>query len=370
VTKEPGGIFLDKTGNIVTADQTLPGILVFPPGATTPSRTFGRNAVDPDPVRFDANEKRVYVGDAIDNAVYVYDYSSGTLVDTITDGIDGPNGVALDPAAPLATCANCAPPARTSKGLIYVSDYSKNVVQIYPASGSNQAPIGQITDGLSGPEGSFIDKKGDFFVSNVTNYTVTMYPKGSTTWSLRYTGLAYPTNVTVGPDGMVYIPDLTGDKVVEYRKGTARSKLTLAVNDPQGVALDAQNNLYVSYNDTGGGHVNEYAPGSTTGKNLGLPISFAGGDAVDGSGNLLVADQGTGAVYVFPPGATTPSQAISVGLEDPFRIAFDKQFKHLYVADPEVNALLVFDYPAGTPSDTITNGLSSVYGVAVSPEGN
>ena len=37
-------------------------------------------------------------------------------------------------------------------------------------------------------------------------------------------------------------------------------------------------------------------------------------------------------------------------MEDPFRIALDKAFKHLYVADPEVNALLVYDYPAGTPS--------------------
>ena len=263
-----------------------------------------------------------------------------------------------------------SPAAKSGKGLIYVSDFSSNVVQIYPSTGANPAPIGQILDGISGPEGSFIDKHGDFFVSNVTNYTVTMYPKGSTTWSLRYTGLAYPTNVTVAPDGTVFIPDLTGDKVVEYRKGSTRSKLTISVVDPQGVALDAEDNLYVSYNDSSGGQVNEYAPGSTSGKNLGLPISFAGGDAVDGSGNLLGADQSLPGVLVFPPGATSPSQTISQGLEDPFRIALDKSFKHLYVADPEVNALLVYDYPAGTLVKTITNGLTSVYGVAVSPEGN
>jgi sugar lactone lactonase YvrE len=102
VTKVPGGIALDRSHNIVTADQTLPGVLVFPPGQTQPSRTFAQNALDPDPVRFLRSEKRVYVGDAIGNAVYVYDYPSGKLVDTITDGIDGPNGLALDPPAPLA----------------------------------------------------------------------------------------------------------------------------------------------------------------------------------------------------------------------------------------------------------------------------
>jgi sugar lactone lactonase YvrE len=101
VTKGPGGIVIDKSGDIVTADQDLPGVLVFPPGKTTPSETFARNAIDPDPIRFVHGETAVYVGDAIGNAVYVYDYPSGTLVDTITDGVDGPNGLALDPSAPL-----------------------------------------------------------------------------------------------------------------------------------------------------------------------------------------------------------------------------------------------------------------------------
>jgi sugar lactone lactonase YvrE len=101
LTGEPGGITLDASNDIVTADQRLPGVLVFPPGATQPAATFAQATVDPDPVRFSKNEKQVYVGDAIDNAVYVYAYPGGTLVDTITDGIDGPNGVALDPAAKL-----------------------------------------------------------------------------------------------------------------------------------------------------------------------------------------------------------------------------------------------------------------------------
>ncbi|HEX4014767.1 MAG TPA: hypothetical protein VHX17_12895 [Candidatus Cybelea sp.] len=101
VTKEPGGIVLDRAGDIVTADQGLPGVLVFPPGRVQPKKTFAGNTLDPDPVCFGRNEKQVYVGDAVGNAVYVYQYPSGKLIDTITDGVDGPNGVALDPAAPL-----------------------------------------------------------------------------------------------------------------------------------------------------------------------------------------------------------------------------------------------------------------------------
>jgi hypothetical protein len=263
-----------------------------------------------------------------------------------------------------------SPAAKSGKGLIYVSDFSANTVQIYPTVGSNPAPIGEITDGLSGPEGNFVDKDGNLFVSNVTNYTVTMYPKGSTTWKLRYTGLTYPTNVTVGKNGVVYIADLVGDKVVEYRKGSTRSLRTIAVKDPQGVALDAHDNLYVSYDDSTGGQVNEYAPGSTMGTNLGISLQFAGGDATDGRNDLLAADQSAPAVFVYPPGSNTPSQTINQGLEDPFRIAINRAFKKLYVADPEANALFVYDYPSGTLVNTITTGLKSVYGVAVTPEGN
>ncbi len=268
-----------------------------------------------------------------------------------------------------------SPRAKSGKHLIYVSDFLKNAVEIYPASGANPNPIGEITDGISGPQGSFVDSKGDLFVANATNYTVTMYPRGSSTWSLRYTGFAYPTNVSASTDGKVFVADLVGGKVVEFPKGSTRSKLTINVTDPQGVALDAKSNVYVAYN-TGGhgagpGQVNEYPPGSAKGTSLDLPIVWAAGDAVDASGDVVVADQGSGvgndAVYVFPPGSNKPSHTITQSMEDPFRIALDKGSKTLYVADPEVNALLVYQYPAGTLVNTITNGLSSVYGVAVSP---
>lgn len=266
--------------------------------------------------------------------------------------------------------------AKSGKGLIYVSDFSNNDVEIYSATGSNQSPIGQITDGISGPEGSFVDKHGNLYVSNVTNQTVTMYPKGSTSYTLLYTGFAYPTAVAVGANGTSYVSDLVGQKVVEFPFGKTRSERTISIEYPQGVATDRRNDLYVAYN-TGGhgagpGTVNEYLPKSTSGTNLNLPIVWAAGDAIDKKGDVVVADQGSGnnaAVYVFPPGSNTPSLTITQGLEDPFRLAFDKKFKHLYVADAEANVVQVYAYPSGALVNTISSGLKSAFGVAVSPEG-
>ncbi len=266
--------------------------------------------------------------------------------------------------------------AKKGKGLIYVSDFLNNDVEIYSASGSNQAPIGQITDGISGPEGSFVDKHGNLYVCNVTNQTVTMYPKGSTSYKTLYTGFAYPTAVTVGVNGMAYVSDLVGQKVVAFPYGKTRSKRTIDIEYPQGVATDSKNDLYVAYN-TGGhgagpGTVNKYAPKTTTGQNLDLPIVWAAGDAIDNKSDVVVADQGSGsnaAVYVFPPGSKTPSLTITQGIEDPFRLAFDNKFKHLYVADAEANEVFVYAYPSGTLVNTISSGLKSAFGVAVSPEG-
>lgn len=269
-----------------------------------------------------------------------------------------------------------SPQAKSGKGLIYVSDFLNNNVEIYPANGTGQSPIGVITDGIDGPEGSFVDKHGNLYVSNVTNQTVTMYPKGSTSYSLVYTGFAYPTDVTVGANGMAYVSDLVGEKVVEFPYGKTRSKRTIDLSYPQGVATDSKNDLYVAYNTGahggGPGTVNEYPPKSTNGMNLNLPIVWAAGDAIDKKGDVVVADQGSGsnaAVYVFPPGATTPSLTITQGIEDPFRLAFDKKFKHLYVADAEANVVLVYAYPSGALVNTISSGLRSAFGVSVSPEG-
>jgi hypothetical protein len=268
-------------------------------------------------------------------------------------------------------------PNSMSKGVLYLSSSTSNIVYLYTkklGAGANPAPIGQITDGISGPSGSFVDKYGNLYVANDSNFTVTMYPPGSTTWKLRYTGFAYPLNVVVDSKGLVYIVDFIGEKVVEFPKGSTRSKLTIPIGYPaHGVALDSHGNVYVSYNTgahgAGPGAVNEYAPGSKTGKNLNLSIGWAAGDATDGSGNLLVADQNAAAVYVFPPGSTSPSQTITQGLQDPVNIAFDSSFKHLYIQDDEVDGVLVYDYPSGKYITTLNNGATSIDGVAVSPEG-
>jgi hypothetical protein len=140
-----------------------------------------------------------------------------------------------------------SPEAKSGKNLLYVSSYNEGYVDIYKSKGSNQSPMGTITSGLNGPEGMAVDKKLNLYVTNTGNNTVTVYAPGSLTPSATYSsGLSEPAGVTVGNDGTVYVSNLD-NSVVEYPPGKMTPSITISINFPIAVALDPSNNLYISY---------------------------------------------------------------------------------------------------------------------------
>lgn len=255
-------------------------------------------------------------------------------------------------------------PAARGKELLFVANFNNNVVEIYSAKGSNQAPIGQITDGLDGPEGMAVAAK-HLYVTNTASNTVTVYRIGKKTAAKTYSsGLNGPDGIVVGTDGTVYVANLNTNDVVAYAKGSMTPTSTYSDLDfPIGVALDAQNNLYVSY----GGGVEEFPPGSTKGKNLGISLPIASGIAIDKKENIVVANQMPAAIYVYPQGSTQPSKTF--GQEgDPNPIAFLTNRKQLFVGEPLSNTINVYAYPSGKKVNAITNGVAFPAGVAISPQ--
>jgi len=94
-----GGVTFDASGNLLFEDQFV-GVEVYPPGATSPSQTIGGFS-DPFSMAFGVLQRRLYVGDAGNNAVYNVAYPAGTVAATIPGDSGGSFlGVALDPAAP------------------------------------------------------------------------------------------------------------------------------------------------------------------------------------------------------------------------------------------------------------------------------
>jgi len=255
--------------------------------------------------------------------------------------------------------------------LLFVADNFNNLIDIFPQD-KPARPIGTITNGVASPSGLGVDSSGNLYVTSLSTNSVTVHaPPYTAAPATTYTsGLFAPVAIAIGTDGSVYVSDYDVGTLVEYPPhSTAPSNLISLPGRPNGVALDASNNLFVAYEPyVGTPGVLEFAPGSTTGTDLGIKLGFAGALTFDSRGNLLVVDEIAGAetVNVYPPGSKTPSQRINNGFLNPISIAFNARQKLLYVADSGALDVESITYPAAQTVTTIT-GFGGPLGVALSP---
>jgi DNA-binding beta-propeller fold protein YncE len=268
--------------------------------------------------------------------------------------------------------------AKSGKGLVYVSDNYGNAVYIFDKKHVAQGPIGEITSAIDEPNGLAVDRRGALYVAD-SNSTVEVYPRGSTEPSVTYTdGISFPFGLVLSPNtGRLYVANFNANDVTEYAKGsttpdTTISFVSLEGNDPYGMALDRENDLFVSALGYPTARAYEIPVGSDTPEDLGISIDVMYGIAVDEKGDVVIVDQGAKAIYVYPPGSDTPSKTITEGLIQPILIALDKREHRLYVADAGSDGndggLWVYSYPRGKLLTQVhLPGFSVPEGVAVSP---
>jgi hypothetical protein len=82
---------------------------------------------------------------------------------------------------------------------------------------------------------------------------------------------------------------------------------------PQGVAVDGSGNLYVADSTNNAVYEVPAAGGYTSVKSLGGDFSYPTGVAMDGSGNVFVADAGNSTVKEIPPGCISYSCVKTLG---------------------------------------------------------
>lgn len=99
---QSGGLALDPSGNIILGDQTNSVINIYAPGATQPMRTISTTGHDPYKFELNRGGKTLYVADNTHALVAIYDYATGTLTGTISQGLLSAWGVSLYPAAAYA----------------------------------------------------------------------------------------------------------------------------------------------------------------------------------------------------------------------------------------------------------------------------
>jgi sugar lactone lactonase YvrE len=179
--------------------------------------------------------------------------------------------------------------------------------------------------------------------------------------------------------GLLLVAVLLGLCAAGARAQTASFSYAMATlgggySYPSGVAVDGSGNVYVA--DADNNAVKEMparCDSSSCVTNLGGGFSSPAGVAVDGVGNVYVADLGNSAVKEMPAGCASSSCVTKLGggFSSPTGVAAGG-FGNVYVADTNNSA--VKEIPAGCVSSScvtkLGGGFNSPYGVAVDSSGN
>jgi hypothetical protein len=289
----------------------------------------------------------------------------GFLGDTWTLGVNAVN---------LGTAYVCPPGATTPAPCSQMATISFSV-----AAGTTISSINVLTQGA---------RNLDFTVNSGTTTCAAETYANATTCTV---GVTFAPKDAGARSGAVVIENGSEALATAYVYGTGTapevafnpgmsSALGGGFSGPEGTAVDGGGNVYVA--DWGNGAVKEMPPGCTTATcvtTLGGGFATPSGVAVDGAGNVYVADGGNNAVKEMPPGCASSSCVITLGsgFSDPTGVAVDGS-GNVYTADwgnSAVKEMLpgctASSYSNGTCMiTTLGGGFGAPEGVAVDGVGN
>ncbi|MFD1814646.1 SMP-30/gluconolactonase/LRE family protein [Rhodococcus gannanensis] len=186
------------------------------------------------------------------------------------------------------------------------------VLRIDPRTGDSTvlATIGPGLDNLT-----FVG--GRLFVSSFTGQITEILAGGRTETALP-DGLTWPLDLTVGPDGTLFVADGTFLLAIEPGGEPQTLGMLFSPGYPgyiRGLTSTGPGEFVVA----GNGTVSRYRPGASESEVLVEGLDQLYGVAVSPSGVVAVADLGAGTVYTVRDGA---AEAAATGLQDPMGVAF------------------------------------------------
>src|SRR5271157_3010833 len=351
---KPNGVAVDGSGNVYVADAGNNAVKeILAAGGYTTVNTLGSGFASPTGVAVDGNGN-VFVADADNNAVKEILAAGGyTTVNTLGSGFSLPFDVAVD-----------------GSGNVFVADYGNTAVKEILAAGG-YTTVNTLGSGFSYPGGVTVDGSGNVFVADSGSSSVKEIAKaganfgpvnvGSTgsnfitllfTFDAAGTLGSTPYNVlTQGAPNLDFNAAATQPSTVcvtghTYNLGdTCTVNLTFKPTAP-GTRYGAAELL--------GSAGNLLATGYAQGTGVGPQVTFANttsgvylpgtqstlgsgfypeGVAVDGSGNVFVADYGNGALKeIVAAGGYATIKTLGNGIWNPIAVAVDGS-GNLFVAD-------------------------------------
>jgi len=227
--------------------------------------------------------------------------------------------------------------------------------------------------GWKAPTGIATDASANLYVADANNSLVVRIAGSNMTTVAS--GLNIPGPVAVAANGNVYVADKTSLYMVPASGsgyGTA-SVMSSVVSAPQGLALDGSGNLFVA--DSGHSQILEFpnsngAPSAVTSFALsisGVTLNNPTAAAVDASGNLFIANAGASQIVELPANSTSAS-VVANGLAALTALTADAA-GNIYYAQSNGTVGVVY---AGTTSAVTlyANAARVASGIAVDGSGN
>ena len=414
------GVAADSAGNVYAADSSNDLVVRIAPDGTltivagngisgfSGDNGFGSSAslFFPSAVAVDA-AGNVYIADTLNQRVRKV---SGKIITTLAGtgnaGFTGEGG-------PAASARLNSPGglAVDSTGNVYVADTLNDRVRRIALDGTITTVAGAGVRGFSGdngpatraalntPRGLAVDKAGNLLIADWGNHRIRQVSAAGTITTLAGTGsqgfsgdngtataatLNFPYSVAVDVAGAVYIADSVNQRIRKVAggiiypvagngtralAGDGGPASSASFNQPQGVAIDANGNVFVG--DTFNNRVRRVAPGGTVstvagsgfykfsgdgGAAIGASLNGPQGLAADSAGRFYLADLrnhrvrrvNAGGVIATVAGSGTQGfagdggPATAAALNSPAAVALDA-VGNIYVADTSNNRVRKID---------------------------
>jgi sugar lactone lactonase YvrE len=181
-----------------------------------------------------------------------------------------------------------------------------------------------------------MDRAGALIAGDTATREVYRFDESGKPVPLTDGGIGMPMSVAVNNKGELLVADLELHRIWRVPAAGGKQEQVAEVQAPRGVAIDAEDNLWVVSH--GQNHIVRVTPARKVETAVaGRPFSFPHNIVLAADKTAYVTDGYSKAVWKIPPGGKPEKWVSGAPLVNPVGLAWHKQ--NLLVADPHANAV-------------------------------